>query len=215
MKPLESIRQDIEDLRELILSLDDEIWSRIDHRDNEALVGFLPLKTRINDRIQTFQQAAEELLDVIAEVPAIQLPEKVAIEAIDEANETMASLSRPFTELKPTAFLWNGSRIGPTLHWKTLWQRFLQEFHRSYPGKFEEHLVKNPCIARIKDTPEEMTAPFSCGGRWFECNLSAEDIRFNIRRILAHSHIDMDYMKVILRGKPDTDDTELFGKAKG
>ena len=53
MKPLESIRQDIEDIRELILSLDDEVWSRIDHRDNEALAEFTARKTRINDRIKS------------------------------------------------------------------------------------------------------------------------------------------------------------------
>jgi hypothetical protein len=171
----------------------------------------VPLKSRINDRIRIFQQAAEDLLDVISEVPAVQLPEKVAIDLIDEANETKAPLSRPFTDLKPTAFLWNGVRIGPTIHWKSLWKRFLEEFHRGFPAAYEEHLVRNPCISRVRDTAEGMIAPFLCGGRWFECNLSAEDIRLNIRRILAHSHIDMDHMKVILRGKPDTDDTELFG----
>jgi hypothetical protein len=207
MKPLETIRQDIEDLRELILSLDDEIWDRVDHRDDSSLASFLSVKQRINQKIKDFQRAAGELLDVLAELPSSQLPESVVLPPSIKEKETIASLSRPFTGLKPTALLWDGERLEPAKSWKALWQRFIQEFHTREPKEFEAHLVQSPCIAQVGDSDQGFFTPYSCGGRWFECNLSAENIRQKMRTILAHARIDFDHVKVMLRGNPDTQGT--------
>ncbi len=64
MKPIENISQEIEDLREQLLSLDEEIWGSVEHRDTNALRTFLPLKEKINERIKAFQNAANELLSL-------------------------------------------------------------------------------------------------------------------------------------------------------
>lgn len=201
MKPFESIRQDIEDLRELILSLDDEIWNRIDHRDKGALTEFLPRKTLINEKIKAFQNAGNDLLDYLAELPAVQLPE--ALVPSEPEEETTAPLARSFAFTKPTAFIINGERIGPAKSWRVLWQKFLEEFHKRHPGEFKDHLLIAPCIAGIAENGEGFQDPFECGGRWFECGLSANSIRDRIKSILLHSKMDTGIMKVILRGNPD------------
>jgi hypothetical protein len=205
MKPLESIRQDIEDIRELILSLDDEIWSRIDHRDNDALTEFLARKTQINEKIKGFQNAGNDLLDSLAELPFVQLPSPVAPSLPEK--ETIAPLDRSFAFTKPTAFLIDGNRIEPARSWRVLWQKFLEDFHQRNPGSFEEHLVCQPCIAGTAASGDKFQDPFECGGRWFECGLSANAIRDRIKRILLFSGIETNRMKIALRGNPDLEGT--------
>jgi hypothetical protein len=205
MKPLENIRQDIEDLRELILSLDDEIWSRIDHRDNDALAEFTARKTRINDRIKAFQTAGNQLLDCLAELPVIQLPEVAS--PTQAENETVAPLDRSIAFTKPTAFQFDGVRIGPAKSWRVLWQKFLDLFHREHPESFKQHLLLSPCIAGVAMSGEKFQDPFECGGIWFECGLSANAIRDRIKKILLYSKIDTSRMKIILRGNPDLEGT--------
>jgi len=205
MKPLESIRQDIEDLRELILSLDDEIWGSIDHRNNEALAEYTARKARINDRIKAFQTTGNELLDCLAELPVIQLPE--AASPRQPENETVAPLDRSFAFTKPTAFLFDGDRHGPANSWRVLWQKFLDLFHENHPERFKEHLIENPCVAGVAESGEKFQDSYECGGIWFECGLSANAIRDRIKKILLHSKIDTGRMKIILRGNPDLEGT--------
>lgn len=205
MKPLENIRQDIEDLRELILSLDDEIWSRIDHRDDAALTEFTSRKVRINDRIRAFQTAGNELLSCLAELPVIQLPG--AVSQLPPENETVAPLDRSFAFTKPTAFLFDGVRIGPAKSWRVVWQKFLELFVKDHPGPFREHLLQNPCIAGVAAAGDKFQDPFECNGIWFECGLSANAIRDRIKKILLYSKIDTHRMKIILRGNPDLEGT--------
>jgi hypothetical protein len=205
MKPLESIRQDIEDLRELILSLDDEIWNSIDHRDNEAWAEYTSRKTRINDRIKAFQSAGNELLDCLAELPLVQLPE--AVTQTPPEKETVAPLDRSFAFTKPTAFLFDGRRVGPTMSWRILWQKFLDLLHREHPVIFRTYLVDHPCIAGVGNSAEKFQDPYECGGIWFECGLSANAIRDRIKKILLFSKIDTGRMKIILRGNPDLEGT--------
>ncbi len=205
MKPLENISQEIEDLREQLLSLDEEIWGSVEHRDTKALRVFLPFKEKINERIKTFQQAANDLLETIAELPKIQLPSELPNTV--PVEETVAPLHRNFVSTKPTAFQFDGERIGPTNSWRSLWQTFLTKFLEKHPDDFKLHLVLTPCIAGVRDAGDDLQDPFLCSGKWFECGLSANAIRDRIKRILIHAKMDTGRVKVFLRGNPDIDGT--------
>lgn len=201
MKPLENISQEIEDLREQLLSLDEEIWGSVEHRDTKALHAYLPLKEKINERIKTFQNAANDLLETIAELPKLQLPSELP--ETKAVQETVAPLHRNFVFTKPTAFLIDGERIGPTNSWRSLWQTFLTTFLEKYPEEFNQHLVQSPCIAGVRDTGDDLQDPFLCSSKWFECGLSANAICARIMRILIHAKMDTGRVKIVLHGKPD------------
>jgi|GEM_PF-4530515 len=201
MKPLENISQEIEDLREQLLSLDEEIWSSVEHRDTKALHAYLPLKEKINARIKVFQNATNDLLETIAELPRLQLPSELP--DTNSVQETIAPLHRNFVFTKPLAFLIDGERIGPTNSWRSLWQTFLTTFLNKHAEEFNQHLVQNPCIAGVRDAGDDLQDPFLCSGKWFECGLSANAICARIMRIFIHAKMDAGRVKIVLRGNPD------------
>jgi len=203
MKPLENISQEIEDLREQLLSLDEEIWGSVEHRDTDAIKAFLPFKEKINERIKVFQKAANDLLASISELPAIQLPSELFSQ--DEMVGTIAPLDRSFAFLKPAALQFEDVRIATT-SWRKLWQTFLTTFLEKHPAKFEKILVQSPCIG-VRDAGDDYQDPFLCGGKWFESNLSANAIREKMKRILLHAGINTGRVKVLLRGNPDIEGT--------
>lgn len=218
MKPLENICQEIEDLREQLLSLDEEIWGSVEHRDTKAVHAYLPLKEKINERIKIFQQAANDLLETIGELPKLQLPSELL--HTQPVQETVAPLHRNFVFTKPTAFLIDGERTGPANSWRSLWQTFLTTFLEKHPEEFNLHLVQNPCIPGVRDTGNELQDPFLCSGKWFECGLSANAIRDRIERILIHSKMNVGRVKIILRGNPDLkgtifDESATLGQMEG
>jgi hypothetical protein len=200
MKPLENISQEIEDLREQLLSLDEEIWGSVEHRDTKALHAYLPLKEKINERIKIFQQAANDLLACISELPEIQLPEELF--DTNEMIGTLAPLDRSWAFHHPAALEFEGARID-TASWRKLWHTFLTTFRQRHPDKFERVIVRTPCIAGVRDVGNDLHDPFECGGKWFECCLSANAIRDRIKKILLHAGIDTGRVKAILRGTQD------------
>jgi hypothetical protein len=205
MNTTERIRQEIEDLREQILSLDEEIWINVQHRDAEALKDFIPRKEKINERLLMFQKAAADLLASMEDLPDLQIQVPEALEMIP--SETVAPLERKFAFHKPSALQIDGEKIGPTKSWRKLWQTFLDEFQKRFPQEFKRVLVDQPCIAGLGSDPAGQLDPYQCAGMWFECNLSAESIRDRIRRILINSRIDLGRVKVWLRGAPDLEGT--------
>ena len=65
MNSIESIQEDILDLRELVLELDDRIWSRVNHQNPEALQTYLKKKEEINQRIASFKATMGDLLEAL------------------------------------------------------------------------------------------------------------------------------------------------------
>ncbi|MGB0796464.1 MAG: hypothetical protein ACPGR4_04890 [Paracoccaceae bacterium] len=206
----DDIQDNIEYLRELILELDETIWLRINHKDPAALAGYMEKKQVINERIAAFQKSGLELLDALAMTEPANEPQ-VGHEAEEPTDdETITPITRHFVSVKPKAMIFGDERIGPLKSWRAVWNRFLDEFHQRYPDKFQEILVETSCIAGNADTPDSLITHYECGGRFFECTLSANDIAKRMTKILRHAGLDTSTVKIVLRGNPDLEGT-MFG----
>lgn len=203
----DNIQEDIESLRELILELDESIWLRINHKNATSLAKFIEQKRVINERIKLFQDAARELLQVFASTEPVNEPEVAQEKEEPRGAETISPITRPFVSVKPKGMIFEHDRIGPLKSWRAVWNRFLQEFLRRHPEEFERILVKESCIAGNADKPDDLIHSFECGGRFFECTLSANDIAKRIKKILQHAGLETSSIKIVLRGNPDLDGT--------
>lgn len=205
MNTLESIQEDILDLREMILEIDERIWNSVDHQNPEALSAFINKKHAINEKLRTFRAATDELLDALAAVEPLETAgeSEPAIEPDTRDDETIAPIDRPFRFTKPKAIIFEGDRIEPLTTWQAVWKKFLDEFWKRYPELFLSKLNETHSITGISDFPDQLRRPYGCGGIFFECNLSADDIANKIRNILLHSKISTSEIKIVLRGNPD------------
>ena len=205
MTTLESIQEDILDLRELILEIDERIWHSIDHQNPEALSAFIEKKSAINEKLRTFRTATEDLLHAFAAVEPTTVIEETEpeIQPVSEDDETIAPIDRSFRFLHPTAMILEGTRIGPLNTWQAIWKRFLKEFLNRHPDLFQKHLVDTSCIAGNNPSPEKLIRSFECGGRFFECTLNADAVAKRIKTILLHSKLGTDSIKIVLPGNPD------------
>lgn len=205
MNTLESIQEDILDLREMILEIDERIWKTVDHQNPEALSAFVSKKEVINEKLRTFRAATDELLDAFAAVESLEATQKPgpAAETDTDENETIAPIDRSFRFIKPKAMILEGDRIGPLETWQAVWKRFLDEFLKRHPELFQTYLVETSCIAGNSPVPDSRITFYECGGRFFECTLNADAVAKRIKTILLHSKLGTDCIKIVLPGNPD------------
>lgn len=215
MNITETIEQDIEDLREMILEIDDRIWRQINHQDAAALNAFVERKTEINSKITSFQQSARDLLNALSTVQIPVESEPYEIPPENDADETISPIDRSFRFTKPKAMILEGERINGLETWQAVWKRLLSEFLDRHPEMFNKTLVETSCIAGNAEGPEGLITSYTCGGRHFECTLSADAIAQRIRTILLHSQMRLETVRIVLQGNPDLKGTMYEGISAG
>mgnify|MGYP006298752989 CR=1 FL=1 len=70
---IRTILNDLENMRENLLSLSDDIWLDIDHNDSEALREGAEFKLAYNEKMADFGKVADDLSDLIQQFAGLDL----------------------------------------------------------------------------------------------------------------------------------------------
>ncbi|AUB83828.1 hypothetical protein [Candidatus Thiodictyon syntrophicum] len=74
---IRSILEQLEQVREDLLALSDDIWQSIDHNDSQALDEGVAFKKEYNAKMAAFDQLAGELSALVQQFTAVKLDDPV------------------------------------------------------------------------------------------------------------------------------------------
>jgi len=213
-------------LQEDLLSLPDDILLSIDPRDNESLENGTQFLKSFNESLSQFANSASGVEAQIKEHFGIN-PEEEDVERetigrqkreriVQELDKTARhSLDENFTYKRPFGFILENAAYKGIKTWKNLYLHVLKILKEKDPEKFnhlpnEERFISNrgnPLFARGKSKLriEEKVGPEF----YAEINLSANNIRDNIKALLAYFQIGPDNMQIFLREDRDAKELEI------
>ena len=145
-KVTRSILEDLETVRESLLSLSDDIWLSIDHNDtaemnrgcefkgtyNEKMVAFDSLSTDISALVQQFTKVNLESNESGVDIGATENERLIRELKLDQPHK----ITENFTFKRPHGFILKGTAITGVITWKRLYTRFCESLFRLDGDKF-------------------------------------------------------------------------------
>ncbi len=207
-------------LNEYILSLPDDMLLSIDPRDNESLQKGVQFIQAFNDSSAQFSSAATQIEQQIKLFFSIN-PEDDELEKenVDNHHNTRIikdldktephTLDESFTYKRPYGFVLGRAAYKGLKTWRSLYLQTLTELKALDPQRFaklpqEEKFISNrgkPWFAT--KTTELRDGVKVSPGFYAEANLSANNIRDNIRELLGHFGLNYKEMRIYLREDRD------------
>jgi len=218
---IRTILEDLEAVRENLLALSDDIWLSIDHNDSDSLEEGYQFKRSYNEKMAAFDTLATELSAMVQQFTAVRLE---ADEQSGEDNEfenerIVQELNREephligedFTYKRPHGFILDGHGTTGITTWRRLYELLCQQlFHRN-EERFRT-LPENPEFISSRghhaftgDPGHLRHASRVVDDLYTEVNLSANDIRDTIRRLLTTFEIPEDRLQLFLREDRNAD----------
>ncbi len=206
----------LNDVRENLMVLSDDIWHNIDHNDPEELEKGFKFKQAYNEKRNAFDKLAEELSRLIQEYPQVQLKqesqEKRVSKPADEIPiekeldaEAQHSIDEDFTHKRPFGFVLQEQAFTGLSSWVLLYHTFLDEVAKQDKKKFsqlpENQAFRSQSGNKIfsRNAQDVQKALAMKEGVYAEGNLSANLIIENIKKLLSEFSIPPDSLKVLLR----------------
>lgn len=203
-------------LNEYLLALPDDILLTLDPRDNESLQQGIQFMQAFNDAAGEFSRVAARIEQQIEQFFGIN-PEDDELEQ-ESANSSQDALiirdrgqaephtlDESFTYKRPDGFVLGKGAYKGVKTWRNLYLRTLAELQSIDAELFsrlpqEEKFISkrgNPWFAVTEK--EFRFAVKLPSGIYAEGNLSANNIRDNIKELLEHFGLDYQEMKIYLR----------------
>lgn len=209
------ILQDLEDVRENLLALSDDIWLSIDHNDADALEEGVAFKRTYNEKLASFDSIAAELSSLVQKFTAVQLQEAEQhgvgdsdrnARLIEELNrETPHLISEEFTFKRPHGFVLQEQAITGITNWRRLYELFCVRL-LEIDGDLLRSLVEHPDYISKRGHhafhPDPLHLRAACEiatDFYAEGNLSANSIRDQIMQLLDTFQIPHSELKIYLR----------------
>jgi hypothetical protein len=218
----EQIRQIVEDLetvRENLLTLSDAVWQEIDHNDPQALEEGVQFKRAYNEKMAAFDRLAAELSQLIQQYTAVSLEageetgagdrERNARLVAELNRETPHSVNEDFTYKRPHGFILDGQAATGITTWRRLFDLLCQQLLHRDPNRFHalvdnSDFISNRGNRSFARDPAEVRSPSLIGdGIYAEVNMSANNVRDQIRRLLATFEIPTERLQLFLRQDRD------------
>jgi hypothetical protein len=210
----------LNNLQETLLSLPEDMLLNIDPRDNDSLERGTQFIKAFNENLVQFIDSTTKIAEQIKIHFSIN-PEEEEIEKesvnqqkrdriIKELDKTKPhSLDENFTFKRPYGFVLGNLAFKGIKTWRNLFILLLNELKEKDPDRFaklpeEEKFISNrgnPLFSKDQHNLREGKKLKS--GFYVEVNLSANDIRKNIKGLLEHFHVDPNEMKIYLREDRD------------
>ncbi len=207
-------------LNEYILALPDDMLLSIDPRDNESLESGLRFILAYNENAARFSAVAATIEEQLKQFFGIS-PEDEEVEReitnnarssriIKELNKTAPhTLDESFTYKRPYGFVLGQAAYKGIKTWRNLYVQVLNELKQHQPEHFA-HLVDEPKFVSSRGkrsfsrSGDDLRAPIRLGTNFYvEGNLSANNIRDNLKALLAHFGFTYQEMAVYLREDRD------------
>ncbi len=217
---MKEILDTLNNLQENLLSLPEDMLLNIDPRDNQSLEQGTRFIKEFNENLDQFVDSASKISGQIKIHFSIN-PEEEEIEKefagqasqdriIRELDKTAPhTLDENFTYKRPYGFILGDTAFKGIKTWRNLFILVLDELKEKDSARFA-HLPKedkfisnrgNPLFAKNKQSLREGRKLKS--GIYVEVNLSANDIRKNIKSLLEHFQLSPADMKIYLREDRD------------
>jgi len=217
---MKEILDNLNNLQENLLSLPEDMLLNIDPRDNESLEQGIQFIQTYNENLDQFVDSATKIADQIKTHFSIN-PEEEEIEkeliteqrqdrTIRELDKTEPhTLDENFTYKRPYGFILGDTAFKGIKTWRKLLVLVLDELNEKDSNRFaklpqEEKFISNrgnPLFSKEKHNLREGKRLKS--GVYVEVNLSANDIRKNIKSLLEHFQLSSADMKIYLREDRD------------
>lgn len=202
-------------LQEQLLSVPDDMLLEINPRDNESLDSGVKFIKAYNDNINIFCESARvvenqlkehfkvnpEEQDIIVESADRQKRERIIAE-LDK--ETAYSLDDNFTYKTPYGFILGNTAVKGLKTWRSLYLHILEHLQKADKERFEtipdqETLVSNRGNFYFTRNISDVRYPHKINDNFYiEFNLSANNIRNNIKMLLEYFQIDSSALKIYL-----------------
>lgn len=212
---------DLERVRENLLALSDNIWLSIDHNDNHALQEGVKFKGQYNDKMCAFDRVATELSALVQKFTDVHLDPMSSPSASGNNAENSErvikeldknephSLKESFTYKRPFDFVLLGRAFKDILTWRQVYElvcRLLADknlkLFAALPKNSDYTSNRGNSIFATK--PDNLRLAMKITDSVFaEANLSANNIRDNIVKLLKTFSISTKEMKIYLREDRD------------
>lgn len=214
-KAVNVILHDLEQVRENLLSLSDDIWLSIDHNEPEALEEGYQFKKTFNEKLITFDEVSQDISTLVLQFLNVNVETKAHIEeqgsdenerVIRELDkEEKHSLNEDFSYKRPYGYVLEGNAVKGLETWRRLYITLCKQLEKKQPGLFESLPELESFISRRGNkafcrSPEECNVPLPVTATIYaEGNLSANQIRNNIKKLLIVFRIPESRLVIYLR----------------
>ena len=225
---IRTILANIDNLVTDLLELSDDIWLNIDHNDSDAIKKGCEFKVQYNEIFLRFSQDANELRGLIqnfTEEPSKEAPidQKTKDRIIKELDKRVPhTLEADFTYKHPFGFTLQGSPYSNLTAWLHIYGAVCKHLAQKNSSLFEQ-LPDNPDFISNRGNKyfSRKTSDLRSGrefvtGIFAEVNLSANQIRDSIKRLLNYFSIPHEELELYLQedrssktAKINWDDIEL------
>jgi hypothetical protein len=220
----ERVRQiltDLERVRENLLALSDDIWLNIDHHDQDALREGVKFKLAYNDKMSQFNTVASDLsalVQTFMDVPVEAPQADAALKRDTRENERLVreldreephTLDEDFSYKRPYGFVLQGQAYKDIVSWRRVYELTCQQLAAHDPARFAalptdpEWTGKRGNKAFATDPKVLRFALPIADNVYAEGNLSANNVREHIKRLLRDFGIDPKEFVIYLREDRD------------
>jgi hypothetical protein len=220
---IKNILSNLKTVQEDLLALSDDLWLEIDHNDNDALKNGITFKTAFNVCNTSFTQSANKLSELIQNYtntpiypqdkvpPQSQPHDRSERERIIKELDKMEShgLDEDFKYKRPYGFVIQGLPYSNKLTWSELYLQLCAYLQNVDSTKFSsldadpDH-ISNRNNKYFSRHPEDLRSHQKCGASMYaEMNLSANQIRDSIKRLLHTFRINQSDITIYLREDRD------------
>jgi hypothetical protein len=210
-----SILLALENIREDLLGLSDDIWLDVDHNDTEKVREACDFKSQFNDQLQKFSDVSRTLEKLIGgytgtpktDLTSVQESEAPTIES-SEPEQQGHSLDRSFTYTRPNGYLLDGRKYKGVKNWVRLYLSVCEQLQKRNPETFrnlassEEMITSHGNKMFSFDGSDLRDAKEISGGIFAEGNLSADQMRDTLKKVLPEFEIEPSSFRVFLRYDP-------------
>jgi len=218
-----TILEDLETVRESLLSLSDDIWLSIDHNDTAAMERGCQFKSIYNGKMMAFDSLSCEISDLVQDFTHVNLQSKESDGSVgDTENERLVrelrhdephSLFENFTFKRPHGFILKGTAITGVVTWKRLYTRFCESLYRLDPQRFQELPVNEEFISShgnpmFSEERGNFHTSIPVGNLFANAHFSANGFRDAIVKLLREFEIDFSEFDIFLREDRDAGRSE-------
>ncbi len=223
---IRQILTDLERVRENLLTLSDDIWLSIDHNDADALQEGFEFKQAYNDKMASFNRLATDLSALIQQFTSVPVETPISADTSqngaaeneriihDLDREVPHSLDENFSYKRPYGFVLQGRAYKDIVTWQRVYKLTCLQLAQANRERFAALPTDPEFISRrgnkdfSYDQTELRTALEITNGIYAEVNLSANEIRKRITRLLVAFDIDPHSFVIYLREDRDASAAE-------
>jgi hypothetical protein len=218
---IRSMLEQLEQTREDLLALSDDIWLSIDHNDPQALDEGVAFKRAYHAKLAAFDQLANDLSMLVQPFTAVRLDEPAApgdqeqthrarlIQDLDHRQPH--GLDEDFTFKRPYGFQLDDESQVEVHTWRRLYELVCLYLARRDPERFA-HLPENASLTSRRGNPGFSRDPLALRSAmalpsdvYAEVNLSANHLRDHVKTLLDVFAIEQTAMRIYLRQDRDAE----------